>query len=276
MRVLVGTMYSNENEYEQCLDALQQQDHHDWEHFVVKNLPEKEAHDRLYERFMDQADDFDLFLKLDADMVLSGPGKLGMAAALFESEARLDHAVFRVDDWMSASPIIGIHMYSKRVRWARRQDRLFTDLPPTFPGIRRYVLRRPPSPMADHSPDPSPMQALHYGLHRGLKAFQINVEQLRPLHAISHWRLLKRVWHHFERARDPRLGLALMAVDHAVDRKMTAEQTHYTHPQIADCLDLYAAMTADQMYDKLAPYWRSAINREARWARGIARRVFGR
>lgn len=269
MRVLVGTLHCGENEFGQCLDSLRRQQHRDWEHFVLEGLPEKEAHDRLYGRFMERSGDFDLFLKLDADMVLCGADRLGAAVRLFEGDACLDHAVFRVHDWMSRTPIIGIHMYRSRVRWTRHDDLLHPDLAPVIDGRRRYVLRRYPSPLALHCPDPSPLQAFHYGLHRGLKAFQIRVRKRRRFWAVWEWRLLRRVWRHFDETRDRRPGLALMAVEHVLAEPVGPEDCNYTGTRLREVFARYEPLSAADMHDRLRATWGGAVRRETRWLRAL-------
>jgi hypothetical protein len=181
-----------------------------------------------------------------------------------------------VDDWVSGSAIVGIHMYRNVVRWPRCADPLFTDLPPAIRARRRYLLNRPPSPLAAHSPDPSPLQAFHYGLHRGLKAFPRGEAALRPLHAIVGWRLLKRIWRRFEGCGDPRLGLAQLAVNHVLERGVTPEECSYSGPGLRDLLSLYEGMSVEEMRDRLAPTWGSTALRELRWARNIARQSMRR
>ncbi len=279
MRVLIGTLYSGENELDRCVDALKSQRFGDWEHFILENLPEKEAHDRLYGRFMESAGEFDLFLKLDADMILADDDKLGAAVALFEAAPPLDHAVFTVQDWMSNALIIGIHLYRNTVRWPSRTVELFTDLPPVVPGRRRYFVGRPPSPLAVHSPDPGPAQAFRYGLHRGRKAFQVGLDHAAPLHAIAHWRLLKRLWHHFETTRDQRLGLALLGVEHAIETRVAPAQCDYTNPRFSELLATCETMTPAEIHEQLRSSW-NVLRRESRWlttftrhaVRGLLRR----
>lgn len=276
LQVLVGTLYSGEKELDRCVDALTQQHYCHRSHFIIEHMPERAAHDELYRRFMHNAGEYDLFLKLDADMILTDPGKLGAAVKLFEDSPELDHAVFTVQDWMTDSAIIGIHMYRNRVRWARRGDDLFADLPPQLQGKRRYVTHGPPSPLADHSPDPSPIQAFHYGLHRGIKAFQTGLDETRPAYAVAHWRGLKRLWRHFDRVRDLRLGLALMAVEHVLTHPADPDFCNYTNPRFWQTFAMYEPMTPQQIHAHLRPAWDSPVRREAMWLRTFVRQLVRR
>lgn len=250
LQVLVGTLFSGEREFDRCVEALKAQRYMLYRHFVIENLPESAAHEKLYEGFMERAHTFDLFLKLDADMVLADEDRLGAAVSLFEQAPRLDHAIFTVHDWMTDSPIIGINMYRSRVRWSKPETASRADEPPPVSGKRR-CFRGPPSPLALHGLDPSPAQAFHYGLHRGQRAFQFRQEHVRPLEAIRHWGLLKRLWQNFERRLDPRMGLALLAVEHILTHPLSAADCNYTNPHFWQLLGVYAGMDPLHMRDYL-------------------------
>jgi len=268
LRVLIGTLYSGENEFDRCIASVRAQTYDKYEHLIIEHLPEHEAHQKLYGEFMRQQDRFDLFLKLDADMVLVDQEKLGAVVDLFQHDRTLDHAVFRVTDWMSQSDIIGIHAFSNRAQWHIHSDVLFPDLPPRVPGRRGYYLSRPPSPLAMHSPDPSQLQAFHFGFHRAMKAYQVGQEVRLP-HAIGQWRQLKRLWKHFEATRERRLALALIAVEHVLTEGAAASDAHYTNPRFGEMFAQDASLSSQEIYERLAPKWNSAIQREYRWARTL-------
>ena len=210
MRILIGTLYTIENDFENCCRAIQEQTHQDFEHFVIRNKPNKKAHDELYQTFMKRSDEFDLFLKIDADMVLRHNSILKEIIGIFQSYSELDHAAFTVRDWYSQLQIIGLHAFSKRAQWTNLHDRLFVDPAPEIPG--RYVLfRSAPSPVADHSPNPSPEEAYLFGWHRGLKTVQrdASIRQKNFAMQVYHYNLLCNVWKQFRISGDLRRGLAL-------------------------------------------------------------------
>jgi hypothetical protein len=70
MRILAGTLYTIENEFEDCCRSIRNQTYKNYDHLVIRNLPKKEAHNNLYQAFVDEADRYDLLVKIDADMVL--------------------------------------------------------------------------------------------------------------------------------------------------------------------------------------------------------------
>ncbi len=276
LKILIGTMYSGEREFDECVEALKDQKYCYRSHFVIEHLPEDAAHNQLYKRFMHHSGEYDLFLKLDADMVLSDRDKVGAAVSLFEQSPRLDHAVFSVQNWMTSSPIIGIHMYRSRVRWAQPGGEPGTETPPDLQGQRRHFTRGHPSPLAHHSPNPGPAQAFRYGLRCALKAFQIGSPGVRPVQAITHWRLLRRLWRHFDLVRDPRLGLALMAVEHALTHEVSTEFCNYTNPRFWQLLNLYTVMTPVEIHDHLRPMWARRVRRESMWVRTFTQQLVRR
>lgn len=54
MKVLVGTLYSGENEFSECKESLEKQTHKGFEHLIIENLPKKEAHHKLFSTFMER------------------------------------------------------------------------------------------------------------------------------------------------------------------------------------------------------------------------------
>ena len=273
LQVLVGTLYSGENEFEQCVEMLTCQSYCHRTQFAVEHMAERAAHDELYTRFMHDAGEYDLFLKLDADMVLSDSESLAAAVALFEKSPDLDHAVFTVKDWMTGTEIVGIHMYRSHVRWPKCTGRVMTDPTPVLQGARQVFARRPPSPLAVHSPDPNPAQAFRFGLRCAIKAFQIGHEPARPVQAIAHWRRLKRLWCHFDEVRDQRLGLALMAAEHALTHPVPPRLCDYTNPRFWQMLRTYTAMTPGHIHDHLRPTWAAPPRRESMWLAAFTRQL---
>ena len=70
MRAFVGTLYSGENELEECLASIRMQTLTNYEHQVIRNLPNALAHRTLFQTFLDRSKEFDILIKVDADMVL--------------------------------------------------------------------------------------------------------------------------------------------------------------------------------------------------------------
>ena len=62
VRALVLTLYCDENEYEDALKMLKSQTYKNWQQIVFYNLPNKKAHDTLYNYIMNHSKDYDLFV----------------------------------------------------------------------------------------------------------------------------------------------------------------------------------------------------------------------
>ncbi len=269
MRVLVGTLYTGENEFGQCKHSLQRQTHTDWEHVVYEHLPNKEAHDRLYRTFMEQSEDFDLFLKLDADMVFRSEDSLQTLVDLFKREPELDHALLAVHDWASDTLIMGLHAYSNRVVWEASEEDLFVDHSPFIPG-KRLSTKRSPAPIVDHSPDPSPFQAFRFGVHRALKVLQRDRSDLAVFRSRMQWNLLGNVWQRFCRTDIQRLGLIILGAEQVL--KGEVSQTDYDD----DSEDLrrrfeqnLADLTVEAIKKRLGSHWESGLQRELIYLRKV-------
>jgi hypothetical protein len=275
-RVLVGTLYAGENELDLCRESLRAQSHTCWEQRILQDLPNREAHLCLYRTFMEAAQEFDLFLKLDADMVLRQPDSLARLVEVFRDRPALDHLETDVQDWFSATPILGIHAFSNRVAWQEPADALFVDLPPGYPGCK-LELRGQVAPLVDHCPDPSPEQAFSFGVHRALKTVQRDREadDFRPRRSLMQLGILCRTWEHFVRAGDRRLGLALWGAEQVFDGHIPFDTLVEKRDAVGPWFEAAARLDADALYRRLAPRWRHPRCRVARQAAAAALRWTG-
>jgi len=271
-RILVGTLYIGENEFEQCRESLAAQTYKNWEHKVHSHLPNRQAHQTLYADFM-ASRQFDLFIKLDADMVFSHDGALRDVVGFFSARPDLDHATFALRDFMTDSFIMGLHVFSNRARWQTNGEELFVDPDPVVPG-QRLVVWQAPAPFALHSPNPSPLQAFKFGAHRSLKAYQPGRESLVWRQAIRQWRYLTKVWDHFERKRDRRLGLAILGAELVRTGELRPSTNQYTEHQVEAMFEMYSETTVEELFSRLSPVWSPRNGRLRRWALSMGPRVF--
>lgn len=267
-RVLIGTLYSGENEFSEVRTALARQTFTNWEHVVVEHLENKEAHDTLYRYFMNRRNEFDLFLKLDGDMVFRTTESLGELVRLFQSVPDLDHLMTPVFDWYSRMHIPALHMFSNRAAWIEdAAEQLFVDAPPQVPG-KRISWRSHPAPFVVHSPNPSPEQAFLFGVHRASKVIQSGRRVFHRGQASFQWRLLKAVWKHYEETRDPRLGLCLHGAELVFRGRLTHSDYVTGKTREAALQDFHI----NDAYPALREHWGSTIRRELRYHKLTARR----
>ncbi len=246
MRVLVGTLYCGENEFDECVESLQTQTHQAWEQIVVRDLPNKLAHQTLYETFMSRAAEFDLFMKLDADMVLEDPRMLDRIEAYFQQHPQLDGITIHVHDFFSDSLIHGLHVYRSSVRWPRREERLFVDTPPVSPEKFRIGVKEL-APVASHCKNPTPFFAFHYGVHRGLKARQATGST-----AAYYLQTIEQVWKNFQSRKDHRLGLAVLGAEMGLDGEFGVDDLDFENQHPREVCVRYEGMSADELRGEIS------------------------
>jgi len=265
--VLLLTLFSGEAEFDRCRSSLEQQDYTSWEQRVIEHLPNTEAHARLYETIMMERENFGVFLKLDADMVLADGEVLSDLVRVFEERPDLDHLVVAVADWITDSRIIGAHLFSNRVRWRRHAETLYVDPDPDFPG-RKLIVDEPPRDLILHAGDPSPLQAFHFGAHRALQASQVwrRLRDARPHNARIQWQYLDRVWDHYVRSGDPRLGLAVFAADMVFKKELPPTANEYSDAALLAAFEAAEALDDGEIRERLEPRWGSPKMRRQTWA----------
>lgn len=276
LRLLVLTLHSGENEFEACKMSLAAQTKPPERHVVISDLPNAQAHKALYDRIMDAANEYDLFLKLDADMVLMRETALAEIRELFEREREADHLEVQVYDHFTGELIPAVHVYSNRVRWpeAGSGDRLFVDPRPSYPG--RYLLN-PPNlpPFVDHAPDPGPMQAFHFGYHRALKAYQPGRLVKRLGQARKQLRALGRLGAQFGETGRPELGLALLAADLVRRGALSGETGEKQSPSLIAAYEQLEHLTPDEICDTLQGRPMPDAGAPRLWPLSVARAVYG-
>lgn len=265
--VLVGMLYSGENERGDAVAALKGQRFTDWELVSFENLPNKQAHDELYQMFMEEAGNFSHFLKLDADMVLRRETALQEILDVFHRVPELDWLMLDVQDWYTDTLIPGLQTFSNRVRWPASADLLMVDHAPHFPGCQ-LRLSESPAPVVNHSPNPSSLQAFRFGVHRALKALQLDrARAARQIDkAMVHWNILDSVWRHFRVDPDRRLALAIAGAEFVMGGGMAEFRYDYMHPGLEALLrKRFERMSGEELLAYAGPAWNDPGRNAARW-----------
>jgi hypothetical protein len=245
MKILVGTLHVIENELEDCLAAIRAQTHPAHDLFVISGKPNKEAHDVLYQTFMDRAGEVDLFIKIDADMVLTRPTFFQEVVERFTSDQELTHLMISVHDWMTDSSIMGLHVFRSGHCWrvgGNNNESLFVDVVDVDEKITKD--RESLAPAAVHCGNPSLFQAFHFGLHKAVKFSQFGRDVLNLKQRETHWRHFKALERHYRRTRDRRLGLARIGFLHALAHEYGPRHVDYS------CDESQAAF---RQYERLSP-----------------------
>lgn len=259
-RILIGTLYSGENEFDECIESVKNQTYNNVEHIFFKYLPNKEAHDTLYKTFMERADEFDYFIKLDADMVFNTDKALEIILDYFSNDPEIDHLVTVVDDRYSDTLIQGLHAFSKRARWEQNNENLFVDHNPVIPG-KKKVLREFPAPLVKHCPNPSNFQAYHFGVHRVLKAFQPGRADFNGSQSQSQWKLIRNVYDHFLDTRDIRLGFCILGANHVIDGKVAHDDYSNCKTNLSEFFKQFDNMSVDELTQELEVNWANPLKK---------------
>jgi hypothetical protein len=248
LKILVGTLHCIENELEACLAAIQSQTYPAHDCFVISGKPNKEANDQLYQTFMDRARDVDLFIRIDADMVLCRNTFFEEVVERFTTEPDLGHLMISLYDWMTDKSIMGMHVYRCTHRWNLGAEAYFLDLQD---GKHHIVADRDRlAPAAVHCGDPSPFQAFHFGLHKAVKFTQLARGNVDLSHRENHWRHFKNLDRHYQRSGDRRLGLARVGFLHALANGYDSRHVDFTCPEAHSAFERYQAMSLQQLNAK--------------------------
>jgi hypothetical protein len=187
-RVLIGVLKTDEREFDSCLASIDRQSFRGTETFVIENLPNKQAHDVLYERFMSRAAEFDVFLKFDADMVFARDDVL--AAMVDEFRPGIAHLMTYVKDGPSGLMIPGVQMFRSDSRWMGSQEQVNVDYVPEIQGKGLTLIDKD---YVHHMPDPSNFQLFRYGIHKAIKAIQPDRANKNMVKAMFHATILAAI-----------------------------------------------------------------------------------
>jgi len=235
MKVFVGTLYSGENEYEECLASIQRQTLRDFDHFVFRNMPNKEAHHALFRSFLERAGEYDLLIKIDADVVLASDTILENIVRKMRKDDGIDILAVAVQDFFTDELInAGMATYRNTVRWDYGKETMFVDIAEVRQGREIYDDKEL-APAGIHCKNPAPWQAFHYGLHRGLKSIQ-------RIHSTGHWAYLERVWANFLKTGDTRIGLAVLGAELVYAGRLGKSDVDYTNPRMRIVLGEYRSL----------------------------------
>jgi hypothetical protein len=217
-RLLILTLSTGEAALPVLRRQLATQSFQDFEHEVISGLPNLAAHSRLYRTVMDRAGDFDLFLKLDADMTLRADTSIEDVLRATETRPDGQHFVFRVWDCFTEEETLGVHVFRSGVRWGEISDSLFVD--PDPPGVRQVMWDGPPAPFVNHGEVVSDFECFSFGVHKFLKVAQRGRSSgpARKAHKFfRHMRNCARIRDLYRQTRADRHRLALTGMIWAMD-----------------------------------------------------------
>ncbi len=198
-KIFVGTMYCGEGDYDKCCQSIDNQKNVSVIHSRINNMPEKQAHNLLWDSWRQVKDnEFDMFVKVDADTVLAHDEVLSELWKLMSSNPRITGIQAPLLDYFTDNYINGLNCFSPKVTFKDSTDELFCDRRVDVDHDIVICSNDVPQqlrPAGYHCYHPTDVQSFHFGLHRALKC-QIQVIDL-----------VKQAW---KRHGDKRRALALL------------------------------------------------------------------
>jgi hypothetical protein len=237
MRLLVGIMHCIENEFNQCIESIESQTYTNYDYFVVEGLPNKEAHNELYRTFQTNKNKYDLFVKIDADMVLARTTFFAEVVDYFHEHPNTDDLQIAVQDFFTNRLIFGLHVYSKKVKWRINAEKIFVDWLDKNEKFIQVNDGNLLAPAALHCPAPSKFQAFHFGLHKSVKITQYDREDLRYFGSCAHWDNILEISKHFQKTYHLNLALAIIGTYESIKQKLTSEHIDFDNE---NTLNIYA------------------------------------
>lgn len=232
--IFVGVLYSGENEYDECLASIKAQTYTNYDLFVYEHLPKLEAHRTLYHAFLDRRDEYDLLIKIDADMVLTSALLFERIVGKFTQNTWMDVLEITITDFFSDGYINGLNSYRNTINWVLDPENVNADT--VIVEKERYMFDdKELAPAAFHCKNPSKYQAFHYGVHRGIKS-------LAPKHSTTHWALLEKTWDNFLHTNDERIGLAILGAELVYAGQFTKDDVDYSNTRMKSILEKYQSM----------------------------------
>lgn len=225
MKILIGILYTFENEYEECIKSIKKQKDSVFDFIVIKNLPNKKAHDKLYTTFMENKDNYDLYIKIDADMILISDFFLKRISKFFHDNPCINHYTIPVHDFFTNREVYGLHIYRNNVKWVLNSDQIFVDRTDT--NTEEFFDDGRFSPVALHAPNPSLFQAFHFGLHKAVKFTQYGSASFFIEPSVEHWQNISYLLKNYKNKKKLTLQYALAGCYFAMRYKMAHENINF-------------------------------------------------
>lgn len=239
MRALVVTLYTCENEFDECLAGIRRQTFKNYEHLIIRNLTKKQAHQKLYGTFKDRSDEFDLLIKVDADMVIEDDHLFESLVDQFKQHDWLQLFTIYIRDYFPNQMVSGLHTFRNTANWPKI-DKVYTDKH-AVPADKMLIDRTKLGQRVIHCKNPSALQAFHYGLHRGVKLAE-HIRRGEPSKVYPYAMMIQRIWRHFCQTQDRCIGLACLGSELAIGDQFSIEHIDYENSYAQQVLEKYEAM----------------------------------
>jgi|694.fasta_scaffold127009_3 hypothetical protein len=222
MKILIGILHSNEPQFKDCVDSVKLQKYdYQFDYFVISNKTKNEAHDLLYKNFMSNSNQYDLFLKLDADMIIKKKDFFKYISNLFILDDKLDWVRLLLYDHFLKENISGLNIYRSSVKWNTNKANYFTDRILDVRTVRKDLGIDPDKQWLTHCENASLYQHFNFGFHRAIKLFQFD-SKVR-LYSYMHWNVFIKIYRLYSVNKDLNSLLILSTLIYVYKYKITGE-----------------------------------------------------
>jgi len=179
-RVLVGTMYNRENDYDECLAMIGAQKGVQITQHIICEKNEYDAHLELYGHWKNVSHQYDVFAKIDADMILKDNTCILRASKELVRYVEQGFASISCPlyDFFLEDQIHGMHFYSgdisKNYSYIQKQkSKVFCDDIDVHEKSKTLFSKDESQfdviPIGYHCKNPNEKQSFFWGFHRGTK-----------------------------------------------------------------------------------------------------------
>lgn len=249
MKLLVATLKTIEQEFEMCCESIKSQEYSNYDHIVIENMRKAEAHDKLYGMFQNSSDQYDLLIKIDADMVIDDINLFKKVVEEFVENERLDHLIVPVYDHFIKMNIDGVNVYRNTVKWQPNEDNYYTDrgqVDNTIMDCKRWTVNES-MPIIHHCPNPSSFQSFHYGMHRAIKAFQFK-KRGEFYKGAKHWGGFGHIKDNYINTKYRSFLLVLAAARYVIDEKLDGTYIDYDNEKTIEIFKYINAKCDKELY----------------------------
>ena len=124
-KIFIGTMYSGEAEFNESTNIIESQKGVNVKRLVIENLNEIDAHNKLWEAWNKTKNQYDLFVKIDADTILNHDLCLHNIWNLFQQNPRATGAQLLLHDYYTQQHIAGLNCFTPKVIFKKSKRILF-------------------------------------------------------------------------------------------------------------------------------------------------------
>ena len=194
IKILALTAHIDESQINECIKSIKNQKNVQVKQTIISGLPAIEAEKRIYELFNENRNNYDYFVKIDADMVLESPDVLETITnklTILRSR-NIERLTIPVLDFYSGGFITGMHTLSAKSIPTKINSYPINNPDKWIGHIPGKIIKKTKRIYVRHGYNPTSSQSFRYGLHRGIK---FKSSQYKSSHGLD----LRNLYHNYQK-----------------------------------------------------------------------------